>query len=328
MEKEIKHTDLINILLVVILIVTIIVNGIQNYFFRGQERFEWNMGIISSKGNIIQVSNCNFKGNSHDINKNMILNNGWDKINDSENNMTNTFFPDSLFITWFSYNEQKFYEGNFALPYETILAKSVQMGIFPSKNYTYRNDQILSFIAEVQPKGKLAVWIKKPDDSNNETKFKIGTYQAKETKATWHVFDDYSESDKTSNIDISKKIALVMEQHPYKVEVKLPIGYTLDGFSFYFFNQNDWSCKDNDLKAPLIFSSLPKEINLKWGIGKKKFSTSFSFDEDKVLDAFRKESSKSEPLVLELILSDRYDYVRVTLKNKETNSKVEFKDKY
>lgn len=253
----------------------------------------------------------------------MILS-SWETENNSENETRNTLLPDSLSIKWFSYSEQKFYYGFFPLPYESILKKAKQLGI----TYSTRNDYRVYLVAEVEPKGKVSLWIQKYGNKDKNTKLKIGIYQAKEIKATWHVFDDYLETDKTSNIDVSKKVALVMEQHPYEVEVKLPIGYTLGSFSFDFFNQNGWYSKDNDLKAPLIFSSLPKVINLKWGNGKKRFSTQFYFYEDEVLNAFRKESSKSEPLVLELILSDRYDYVRVTLKNKETNSKVEFKDKY
>lgn len=323
MEKINKFKDPTNKILFMILLATLIANGVQMYLFNPFERYDWTTTVVSSVGNIVQVSECYFKGNSYKINKNMILS-SWETENNSENETRNTLLPDSLSIKWFSYSEQKFYYGFFPLPYESILKKAKQLGI----TYSTRNDYRVYLVAEVEPKGKVSLWIQKYGNKDKNTKLKIGIYQAKEIKATWHVFDDYLETDKTSNIDVSKKVALVMEQHPYKVDVKLPIGYTLYGFSFDFFNQNDWYSKDNDLKAPLIFSSLPKVINLKWGNGKKRFSTQFYFYEDEVLNAFRKESSKSEPLVLELILSDRYDYVRVTLKNKETNSKVEFKDKY
>lgn len=331
MEKESKHNDPTNKLLTLILIMTIIANGIQNYFFKANERFDWTSSVISSKGNIVQVSNCNFKGNFYEINKNMVLDDGWDKTNDCENNMKKTFFPDSLSITWFSFNEQKFYDGRFALPNETILAKAMQMGVIPSIKNDYSSDGVLHFIAEVQPKGKLAVWIQKFDKNDNDTKLKIGTYQAKETKMTWHIFDDYSESNATKDINITKKVALVLERHLYKLEIKLPNGYTLDNSRFGFFNQNDCYFSENEPKEAPLFNYLPKEFDLKWGNGSKKFTTQFSFDEDEILDTFRKESSngdKSESLVLELIVNDRNDAIKVILKNTKTNSKVVLRDKY
>jgi len=72
------------------------------YLFKGSDRFDWSTSIISSKGNTIQASNCNFKGNDFDdIDKNKILDNGWDQTNDSEYYIKGTFLPDSLSIKWF-----------------------------------------------------------------------------------------------------------------------------------------------------------------------------------------------------------------------------------
>ncbi len=186
------------------------------------------------------------------------------------------------------------------------------------------------FVAEIQPKGRVAVWIQKFDENDNETKIKIGTYQTKEIKATWHIFDHYSETDKTSDIDISKKVALVMERHSYRLEIKLPDGYTLDNSYFEFFNQNIYSFSERKSKTIPVFDYLPKEFYLKWGNGKKKFMTQFSFDEEDILDNFRKESgnAKAESLVLELIVNDRNNGIKVILKNTKTNSEFIFKDRY
>lgn len=317
-----NYKDPTNKILFVILLLTIFANGMQVYLFNPFDRFDWTRSVISSKGNIVQVSDCDFTGNNYDIDKNMILDDGWDKTNDSENITKNTFLPDTLSIKWFSYNEQKFYKGIFALPKEIIKTKAVQMGMQPSYNDF---NSVLKFIAEVQSKGKVAVWIQKLD--KNE-KLKIGTFQAKEINATWHIFDDYSEADKTSDIDISKKVALVMEKHSYKLEIKLPSGYTLDDSYFELFNQNILRFSESEPKTDSILNFLPKGFSLTWGNGRKEFSTQFTFDEDEVLSTFRKESSVSEPLVLELTLSDRYNFVKVVLINKETKSKLIFKDKY
>jgi len=323
-----KHNDLTNRLLLVLLILTLIPNAIQFYNYKSYERYDWISGVISTKGNIVQVSDCNFKGNFYDINKNMILNDGWDKINEVENEEVDHLFPDSLSIKWFSYNEQKFYTGVFALPYEKILEKALDMGI--KKDYT--SDKILHFIAEVQPKGKVAVWMQKFNKDNTDVKFKIGTYQAKEIKGTWHIFDDYSETDTTSVININKKVALVLEKHFYKLEIKLPDGYILKDYYFELFNQNRSSFNQRELKDTVTFNFLPKEFNLDWGKGNDNFTTGFCFYENEVLNAFRNESTnnkrdQNEELILEVAISDRNDAIKVTLKNTKKKSEVLFHDK-
>ncbi|WP_426485461.1 DUF2931 family protein [Flavobacterium sp. 2] len=323
MKKKVKFKDLTNKILFVILLGTLIANGVQMYLFNPFERFDWTTTVVSSAGNIVQVSDCYFNGNSYRINKNMILN-SWETKNNSENEKKNTLLPDSLSIKWFSYNEQKFYSGFFSLPYESILKKAKQLGI----TYSTRNDYHVYIVAEVEPKGKVSLWIQKYDKKDKNLKLKITTLKAKETKETWNILDDYSQTNKTSDADIVKKVALVMEQHFYKLEIKLPSGYLLSNSYFKLYNQSIWYSSENDFRENLNFNFLPKEINLQWGNGKKRFSTKFYFDEDEVLNAFRKESSKSELLVLELNLSDRYNFVKASLINKKTNSKIKFNNKY
>ncbi|MEZ0130317.1 DUF2931 family protein [Flavobacterium sp. LBUM151] len=291
MENQSTCKDPTNLILTIILIITLTANGIQVYLFNPFERFNWIISVISSKGNVIQVSNCNFNGNFYKINRDKILDNGWNEKNNSENGISNTFFPDNLSITWFSYNEQKFYDGNFSLPKETILTKAKQMGI----TYSKKDDYKVFLIAEVQPKGKVTVWVQKFDKNDNETKVKIGNYKAKEIKATWHIFDHYSESHTTSYINISKKVNLVMERYPYKLEIKLPDGFTLDDSYFEFINQKIWSFNEREPKTDSIINFLPKGFYLKWENGRKKFSTQFSFDEDKVLDSLEKKVIHQNP---------------------------------
>lgn len=160
MKKEAMY-NLTNKFLILFLIITIIANLVQFYNYKPDRRFDWTGGVISSKGNIVQVAICDFKGNDYHINKDKILDNSWDEINGCEDYMKNIFFPDSLSIKWFSYNEQKFYSGDFALPIEIIQTKATQMGMLPSVKNDYDSDRILHFIAEVQLNGKLAVWMQK-----------------------------------------------------------------------------------------------------------------------------------------------------------------------
>lgn len=322
-----KQNDPTNKLLLVLLILTVIPNVIQFYNYKSYERNDWISGVISQKGNIVKVSNCNFKGNFYDINKEMILDNGWKKINQVERETSDAFYPDSLSITWFSYKEQKFFDGIFALPYDKIVEKASDMGV---KN-DYTSNRVLHFIAEVLPKGKVAIWIQKFNKDNTETKFKVGTYQAKQIKATWHIFDSRYETDTISNIDIAKKVALVLEPHRYKINIKLPSGYYLKDSSFDLFNQKRWSFNQNNLKDT-IFNYLPEQFDLKWGNGKKNFTTDFVFYENEVLNAFRKEKNTNkknlQSLILELKVNDLNNTISVTLKDTITNSEFIFHDKY
>jgi hypothetical protein len=323
-----KQNDLTNKLLLVFFFLTLIPNAIQFYSYKSYQRFDWMIGVISSKENIVRVSKCNFKGNFYGIREDMILDNGWKRINKSENNMKETFLPDSLSITWFSYKEQIFFEGVFILPYEKIVEKASDMGI---KN-DYTSDRVLHFIAEVLPKGKVNVWMQKINKDNTEIKFKVGTYQAKQIKATWHIFDNRYETDKISNIDIDKKVALVLEPHRYKVNIKLPEGYSLKDSNFNLFNQKRGSFNQSKWKDT-TFSFLPENFYLKWGNGKNTFATDFSFYENEVLNAFRKEKSineknQLETLILELKVNDFNNTISVELRNTITNSEFIFHDKY
>lgn len=332
MKKVILKENIINIFLSVLLILIIIGNIIQTNIYNQDERFDWKSSVLSSKGNVVQVSSCYFHGNSYYIDKEMILDNGWEETNDSEKSIESSFFPDSLSIEYFSYNERKFYKGSFALPCKMILTKAKQMGMTPSKEGNYEErliteSPILYFIAEIQPKGRVIVWAQKFDANYNDTKFEIGKYQAKETNTTWHVFDDISESKTTSNIDVPTKVALVMDRYSYKLEINFPSGYTLKDSDFYFFNQNDWHFEESEPKAIPVFNSIPKQFDLSWGHGHGdgNFTSQFYFDENEVLDAFRKVSSnagKSETLLLEVVINENGSITKAILINSKTNLKV------
>jgi hypothetical protein len=322
-----KREDIINGLLAVLLLIILIANAIQRYNYKADERFEWSSGVLSSKGNVVQVSSCYFYHTdywNYDVDRESIIDNGWDDKNYSEQSIKNAFYPDSLSISWFSYMERKFYEGKFVLPYKIILAKAKQLRMTTNQyedNYARANpDKIsLRFLAEIMPNGKLAVWIS--DDDKN---LKIGNYQAKVVNETWHVFDDSGEIDRTSNIDIPTKVALVMERCPYTIEVKLPNGFYLRDADFTFFNQNNWYFKSEEPEKIPVFYGIPDCIRLSWGNGKKEFSSQFSFKENETLSAFRKLKvlQNSNPLILGLMINNTNDSIVATLKNNKKSLKI------
>lgn len=281
---------------------------------------------MSSKRNIVQVSSCYFNHTNYwadDVDKELIIDDGWDNINytDFKND---AFYPDSLSIIWFSYIERKFYEGKFALPYNIILEKAKQLRISvkqDKENYAEANPNkiALRFLAEIKPNGKLTVWI-----SDDDKRIKIGNYQAKAVTKTWHIFDSSDETDTTSTIDISKKVALVMEQYPYEIEIKLPNGFYLKDSDFTLFNQKKWSFKSDKPEKIPIFYQIPEGIRLSWDDGKKEFWSQFNFNEDEILDAFRKLKTlqNQNPLLLELKINNTNDSISATLKNAKSSLKI------
>ncbi|MFB9078283.1 DUF2931 family protein [Flavobacterium procerum] len=315
-----KREDRINVALTVLLLIILIANLIQIYNYKADERFEWSSGVLSKKGNVVQVSTCYFHHTNnwnYDVDKNRIIDNGWNDINFSEKSKENSFYPDSLSITWFSYTEKKFYNGNFKLPYAIILEKAKQLrettnpykSNFANEN---PNQVLLYFFAEILPKGKLLVWI-----SDADKNLKISEYQAKTVNETWHVFDDIEEKNTNSKIDIDAKVALVMEKHSYNVDLNLPDGFYLTEADVKLFNQNNWSLEDGKNKKNYIFENIPSGIRLSWENDTRRFATQISFDELEILNTFRKMyvPEKAKPLLLELTVNNKNDSIVISLKN-------------
>ena len=64
--------------------------------------------------------------------------------------------PDRVYVKFYSYTENKFYEADFALPYDNILAKfRQQLEENPQKPYS-------KFLIGIAPGGAISVWIKGP----------------------------------------------------------------------------------------------------------------------------------------------------------------------
>lgn len=322
-----KREDRINVLLIVLLVCIVLANLIQIYNYKADERFTWDSGVLSKKGNILQVSTCYFHHTdawNYDVDKDQIIDDGWDEINYSEKSKDNAFYPDSLSITWFSYTEQKFYKGDFKLPYDIILEKAKYLRettthyerTFAREN---PNQILLNFLAEILPNGKIVVWI-----SDYDKKFKIGEYQAKTVNETWHIFDDYDEKNPDSKIDIGKKVALVMEQHSYNIDLNLPDGFHLTKAQVELYNQNDWNLGDDKNEKSYIFQNIPSGIHISWENDTRGFASQIGFNESEILDAFREMDSpkKVKPLLLELTVNEKNDSILISLKNDHKVEKI------
>ena len=89
--------------------------------------------------------------------------------------------PNKLSITFFSYTENKFYQGDFDLPYDEILTL-FQQGYYSTKareNVTYHR-----IVAGISPSGGVAVWL-----NGLNRKIQVFYGKAKEIELNWEVME-------------------------------------------------------------------------------------------------------------------------------------------
>uniref|UniRef100_UPI002631121D DUF2931 family protein n=1 Tax=uncultured Cytophaga sp. TaxID=160238 RepID=UPI002631121D len=107
-----------------------------------------------------------------------VLEAGWGS--NGMNMSRSDIIPTGFRVTYFSYVENKFYKGDFALPSETIrdLFKEGMIGYLTKKYATYK-----AMIVGMAPGGVLVVWMQGVDKQ-----VEIGRYQATEYNMEWESF--------------------------------------------------------------------------------------------------------------------------------------------
>lgn len=321
-----NHMDrikLTNIILAVLFIITLGANIFKTIKYRAAERFEWGGAVSSTIGYTIQVAECNFFHTGewgYNTDNRKILNEGWDQKNFADNNKTKSFYPDSLKMSWYSYTEQKFYEGNFALPYNKIVTQAAHLRTTTQQyeiNYAraYPDQIIIYFVAEVAAGGRVTVWA-----TDNGKRLQVGKYQALPVKKNWGIFNDSYGTQDQSKTDIAVQTALVMEKHPYTLELVFPEYLELTNMRLSTHSQKYW---EFDQKGPLeipVFNGIPDQLNLSWKSGRKTYSATWSFQDAELLAAFRKlqPDTNGKPLVLKMETNESHTKLLLTLKNNKT----------
>jgi len=112
-----------------------------------------------------------------------IVNNGWAQINSTHvvgDELTPV--PTKLALTWFSFAEDKFYAGNWQLPYDEI-ADHFEQGVTgeePGGTITYE-----TIIVGMAPRGEVSIWL----DATGLS-LEIASYQANEVDHDWNVIEE------------------------------------------------------------------------------------------------------------------------------------------
>jgi hypothetical protein len=285
------RSDIINIILGIILLLSIGANVRQTKAYRGNERFEWGAGVFTPAGNTVQVADCAFVNGkywNYNIRKSMILDSGWTEVNYTERTKENALYPDSLHICWFSYNERKFYEGNFNLPYQLIFKQAELLRKTTTQyemQYARANpDKILLYlVAEVLPQGKLNIWL-----TDLGKHIKISSYQAKAVNKDWTIFNEISDSQTPQpKVDIAMQVALVMEPHSFMFKSARPGKLELQHLDLDFFNQNNFDSDHYNGYYLPMYHRIPERFNMTWGDEQTAYTTSWNFKKEEILAAFR-----------------------------------------
>jgi hypothetical protein len=120
-----------------------------------------------------------------------IVEDGW---GDNGMNMSRgSIIPTNFKITYFSFLENKFYTGDFKLPYDQIqnLFKEGLIGYRIKKHETYD-----AMIVGMAPGGVLVVWMQSRDNQ-----VEIGRFQATETTMKWETFNGENGSEREEYVE-------------------------------------------------------------------------------------------------------------------------------
>jgi len=212
--------------------------------------------------------------------------------------------PDRLEITYFSYTEDKFYSGEFSLPYERILK------LFNEGYYSPTDEEDITYhyiIAGIAPGGTVSVWLSGTDKS-----VEVFSGQAKEVDIDWDEFTgeklnitrkEYIESAINEELSSEAKIKLLQNGVPVErwskyhksrfhwrltlVEMKLRDNRTK---RVYYFNGEEGYLEiASDEKLPKDSSSVPKSMSIVWnrtGYLKDDLIINMDFDEAEIFSAF------------------------------------------
>ena len=212
--------------------------------------------------------------------------------------------PDSLEIRWFSYTEDKFYEGRFLLPQERIY-KLLKAGVWDAENrqqVTY-NDLSLSVV----PGGVVFVWLAVAGDNQ----VLIGRYEAREIAYDYarhrpkvdraaDVADTRAKLSPEVRREIatrtisSKKWDTWLKRYPWQLAFSQPL--TLTDYSIGYLNAEATSSPltpDMAAYAQTVLTPSPKPIPshvnffVAGAYGRKKLFKVRPFDEGEVTAAFQ-----------------------------------------
>jgi|GEM_PF-4644495 len=267
--------------IVIFLVVSLVIQSIiMNYV--ASNRFDWQVGVVTSENYPVQIIECTYYNNWGYDNK--ILRNTWDdRLSTTDYRIRDKSFPKQFTIKWYSYYEDRFFEALIPLPSDTLnyYAKEYR------KYYSYGQN----LVAELKPDGMVSVWL--TDGSRDGDKIELySNFQGVEAESNERkLFEDEEFTRKEWNEIITTrkynwKIVPVIEELPDDNQIKRFEVDTYANISYNCIADLGHQENDSSLTNPQV-RYIPKEIKIKWqGNQDKSYSTSFSFHAKAISDIF------------------------------------------
>ena len=240
--------------------------------------------------------------------------------------------PDSLELRWFSYPEDKFYEGRFLLPQKRIydLLKQGYWNVDKDRHETY--DELTLCIL---PKGLVVVWL------SGQNQVLVGRYQGQEIDFDFKQFNSGANRQRMIAQEQAKLPPAVQEQissgtlsiqpwdsylktYPWKISFSQPLKLYRSATSY--FNGEIANYAPTRDQAPLneaLLMASPKPapksmlLHVEAGYGRKRQLQVTAFDEAEILGAFQTlhAGSAASPLELHFETDERATKARLFLKS-------------
>jgi len=241
--------------------------------------------------------------------------------------------PDRLTITFFSYAEKQFYQGEFKLPYDKILAL-FQEGVAANKEMpTYS-----SIMAGIAPGGAVSVWV---IGSGGYIEIFFGQAEKIDLdpgRAFALPFKDKAQADeyiheglvevlKPEELEHLKKNGIpfglwARYRHQYEWAPILTSEFELTYVGYKFLNGERYK------KEGMLMRTVPKQVTFKTVINDKRRIFIIKFDEFEIMNAFEKLGANSQKVYLEFEPRLPRDQTKVRLYNdKESIELKKFKSK-
>jgi hypothetical protein len=320
-------------------------NQAQKQNNKMEEEYSWSPGADAPNEYPAEViSGYFYKGEEIAFVPNgSVVNSGWGQ--DGMQMRGASFIPEGLNITFLSFVENKFYEGDFKLPKDVILDyfRKGYTDFDTKKKVTYHNMYI-----GLAPGGMVVLWMA----GNRSNQVEIGRFQATETQVPMEEVNPRGIKDRNEYVngtisDYPKVVENLKEngiqfglhekyrtRYTWRPKVILPEGCRMDWMAMTMYNGEaeelfDESFEKNEYRKRAI----PKTIDMTWFDAKgEKFGSQMylSWNEPETFEAFKQifrndKESKAE-LVLKVFQIKPQNAFKVYLRTEKEEFELEDTD--
>ena len=290
------------------------------------EKFAWLPTECAPRGYPMEIVRGDLvfaDGSSIYIPDKKVFHNGWGEVGSTHIVGTETKpVPVTLDLTWFSYTEDTFYAGVFALPQEAIVAHFKRGIEGPATGGKTTYDRISVGMA---PGGHVSVWLE-----GQGVVLEVAGFTASAADVPWTALLDNEEVSRSEYVRIVLEEALGVagaarpvsapggpweryrRRYPWKIEV---VGAAPTTAWIKSFNGEREYVQSGKIQQQRVRRAAPREIKLHWrqAAGRKRTAT-LALDEAQVFSAFEQLAAAGEtPLALRLVVKDSDPMVEVAL---------------